>query len=54
MKKEEVLGILNDMLEKTLNSTGFIAGFVTQGFVVHMIEKKIEEVEALEEDDGSG
>ena len=50
MTKKKVLEMLNDMLEKAINSNGFIAGFLTQSFVIHIIEKKIEEVEAREEE----
>ena len=50
MTKKEVLEMLNDMLEKAIHSKGFIAGFLTQSFVIHMIEKKIDEVEAREEE----
>ena len=50
MTKKEVLEMLEDMRETAINSVGFIAGFHTQSFVIHLIEKKIEEVEAREEE----
>ena len=49
MTKKEVLEMLDDMEEKVLCSNVFIAGFVTQGFILKLIDKKRTEVEALEE-----
>ena len=49
MTKKEVLEMLDDMEDRILCSNGFIAGFVTQGFILKLIDKKREEVEALEE-----
>lgn len=52
MTKMEVLGMLDDMEEETLRSNGFIAGFVTETFVINMIRRKKDEVGAKE--DGRG
>lgn len=49
MTKKEVLEMLDDMEDRVLGSNGFIAGFVTQGFILKLIDTKREEVEALEE-----
>lgn len=49
MTKKEVLEMLDDMKDRVLHSNGFIAGFVTQGFILKLIDKKREEVEVLEE-----
>ena len=48
MTKKEVLEMLEDMKERVLRSNGFIAGFVTQGFILKLIDEKKSEVEALE------
>ena len=48
MTKKEVLEMLDDMEERVLHSNGFIAGFVTQGFILKPIDEKKSEVEALE------
>lgn len=48
MTKKEVLEMLDDMEERILRSNGFIAGFVTQGFILKLIDEKKSEVEALE------
>ena len=45
MTKKEVLEMLDDMKNRVLRSNGF----VTQGFILKLIDKKREEVEALEE-----
>lgn len=49
MTKKEVLEMLDDMEERVLRSNGFIAGFVTQGFILKLIDRKRAEVEAVEE-----
>lgn len=49
MTKKEVLEMLDDMEERILRSNGFIAGFVTQGFILKLIDRKRAEVEAVEE-----
>ena len=49
MTKKEVLEMLDDMEERVLRSNGFIAGFVTQGFILKLIDEKKSEVEELEE-----
>ena len=36
MTKKEVLEMLDDMEERVLRSNGFIAGFVTQGFILNV------------------
>lgn len=48
MTKKEVLEMLDDMEERVLHSNGFIAGFVTQGFILKLVDEKKTEVEALE------
>lgn len=48
MAKKEVLEMLDDMKERVLRSNGFIAGFVTEGFILKLIDEKRSEVEALE------
>ena len=48
MTKKEVLAMLDDMKERVLRSNGFIAGFVTEGFILKLIDEKRSEVEALE------
>lgn len=48
MTKKEVLEMLDDMEERVLRSNGFIAGFVTEGFMLKLIDEKRSEVEALE------
>mgnify|MGYP007105520638 FL=1 len=48
MTKKEVLEMLDDIEERVLRSNGFIAGFVTQGFILKLIGEKRAEVEALE------
>lgn len=48
MTKKEVLEMLDDMKERVLRSNGFIAGFVTEGFILKLIDEKRSEVEALE------
>ena len=49
MTKKEVLEMLDDMEGRILRSNGFIAGFVTQGFILELIDRKRAEVAALEE-----
>lgn len=49
MTKKEVLEMLDDMEGRILHSNGFIAGFVTQGFILELIDRKRAEVEAVEE-----
>ncbi len=46
MTKKEVLEMLDGRI---LHSNGFIAGFVTQGFILELIDRKRAEVEAVEE-----
>lgn len=48
MTKKEVLEMLDDMKERVLRSNGFIVGFVTEGFILKLIDEKRFEVEALE------
>ena len=48
MTKKEVLEMLDDMKERVLRSNGFIVGFVTEGFILKLIDEKRSEVEALE------
>ena len=52
MTKMEVMEMLDEMEEETTRSVGFIAGFVTETFVINMIRRKKDEVGAKE--DGRG
>ncbi len=52
MTKEEVLEMLDDMERTVIQSSGFIAGFVTEGFVLSMIRRKKAEVEGMAGRDG--
>lgn len=49
MTKMEVMEMLDEMEEETTRSVGFIAGFVTETFVIHMIRRKKAQVGAKEE-----